>query len=328
MAAGFEYFTSADAGAPVLNRVAGSFVNVLDWVLQSKGGWDIAFTGTNLRAYRSQTGNRFFLRVDDTQARYARTRAYRNMTAISTGTNQFPTNAQATNINTWGITKSYYMLADTYANRYWGIRTNRYVIIVIEFGGYANPNVQVNYRTMFAFGDVPSLCEADSHSTILLAYPGADTAYPQLFQYIWPPLQYPQALGNNCYGAISGTPNGGVLSPGFGHTLPFPYSMAAAQEVGVAQSGRLHIGDIIGFANDTQVSSNTMYPRTRIPNLHQVYGPVRSVNNGLIPTIDLEEFTVAGKTYKTFAQQSSDAPVDSYSTDALLLQISDTDGAL
>ena len=80
-APGFEFFKSTDAGAPVLTGQVGKMIAVLDWVLVTKGGWAKAFTGTNLAAYRSNTGNRFYLRVDDTQTIFTRLRGYRAMTA-------------------------------------------------------------------------------------------------------------------------------------------------------------------------------------------------------------------------------------------------------
>lgn len=59
-------------------------------------GWEKPFSGTNLAVYRSPdvTGNRFFLRVDDSANYQARVIAYENMTDVNTGTGPFPTTAQ------------------------------------------------------------------------------------------------------------------------------------------------------------------------------------------------------------------------------------------
>lgn len=327
MAAGFEYFTSADSGAPTWNGAAGRAAAVLDWVLNTKGGWDIAFTGTNLRAYRSQTGNRFYLRLDDTQARYARLRAYRAMTAVSTGTNQFPTNTQAGNINTWGLVKGFSSGSD--ARRYWGIRTNRYIILIVEYGNQTVDSV--NHREFFVFGDVPSLCGSDSHSSIIQAMTGVDTGYPDLMGQVYGTMSPSASFGGGggATAAISGSPDGTVLSPNFGVVVPFGVGVDSGQEATIGKSGRMYIGDLVGLCKNTAAATDPgAYPRCRIPNLHQIWGPVRAVSNSNIPCVDLEEFTVGSKTYKCFMRYSNDPPGDFFSTDAMLLEITDTDGAL
>lgn len=49
-------------------------------------GWTKPFTGTNLAVYRAPAGNRFFLRVDDTNAQYMTVRMFETMTDVNTGT--------------------------------------------------------------------------------------------------------------------------------------------------------------------------------------------------------------------------------------------------
>ena len=79
-------------------------------------GWEKVFSGTNLAVYRSQNvmGDRRFLRVQDTGNVDARVIAYNNMTAVSTGTGPFPTNAQVSGGGYWP--KS--MEANAVAQRY------------------------------------------------------------------------------------------------------------------------------------------------------------------------------------------------------------------
>ena len=57
-------------------------------------GWTKEYSGTNLAAYRQGAGNRMYLRIDDTTTLTCRAVGYEVMTAISTGTNPFPTAAQ------------------------------------------------------------------------------------------------------------------------------------------------------------------------------------------------------------------------------------------
>lgn len=49
-------------------------------------GWTKAFSGTNLAVYRAPAGNRYYLRVDDTNAQYMAVRMFETMTDVSTGT--------------------------------------------------------------------------------------------------------------------------------------------------------------------------------------------------------------------------------------------------
>ena len=79
-------------------------------------GWQKVFSGANLAVYRSQSlqSDRRFLRVGDTSGQDARIGAYNNMTAVSTGTGPFPTNAQISGGGYWP--KS--ITADAVAQRY------------------------------------------------------------------------------------------------------------------------------------------------------------------------------------------------------------------
>jgi len=91
-------YTSTDAGAPQLTGQAGSLLALLRAVLvngYSTGatakaplGWTQEFSGTNKAVFRNNptTGSGYRLRIDDTQAREARMRAYTTMTNVDTGT--------------------------------------------------------------------------------------------------------------------------------------------------------------------------------------------------------------------------------------------------
>jgi hypothetical protein len=105
-------YSSADAGAPVLNGTAGSLVNVLDACLVTgfgalpAAGWGIAFTGANKRIYRSALGPRLYYRVQDDGTntgfaaqgeREARLKGSEAATGVDVQTNLFPTVAQLAN---------------------------------------------------------------------------------------------------------------------------------------------------------------------------------------------------------------------------------------
>lgn len=89
-----------DASAPVLNGTAGSLIAVLDACLvngygsKAALGWTKEFSGTNAAAYRAAGGTRRWLDVVETSTTQASLRGYGAMTALSTGTDPFPTVAQ------------------------------------------------------------------------------------------------------------------------------------------------------------------------------------------------------------------------------------------
>lgn len=66
-------------------------------------GWEKAFSGTNVAAYRPSdvTSTRMFLRVDDTGTTNARVVGYEAMTDVSTGTGRFPSSAQISGGGWW-----------------------------------------------------------------------------------------------------------------------------------------------------------------------------------------------------------------------------------
>jgi hypothetical protein len=122
-------------------------------------GWTAAFTGTNLTAYRAPSGNQLYCRIDDTGTTSARLVGYESMTDVNTGTNPFPTVAQAS--GGLFIDKS---------NSSTAIRT--YVIgnqtCFWLLTDYANNNV---FHPNI-FGDIPSFKSGDIWNTII----GASTA--------------------------------------------------------------------------------------------------------------------------------------------------------
>ncbi len=67
------------------------------------GGWEEVFSKTNVSVFRSvdPTGNRMFLRIDDTNALYARVVGYETMADVDTGTGAFPTPAQVAGGGYW-----------------------------------------------------------------------------------------------------------------------------------------------------------------------------------------------------------------------------------
>ena len=95
-------YQSSDTSAPALTGQVGSLIGVLDACLvngygsKAAAGWTKAFSATNKASYRQAAGNSFYLDVDDNAtggggAKEAGVRGYETMTAVGTGTNEWPT---------------------------------------------------------------------------------------------------------------------------------------------------------------------------------------------------------------------------------------------
>jgi hypothetical protein len=144
--------------------------------LMAPAGWAVAFTGTNLRAYRSLDvgSNRFYLRVNDTGTMDARVVGYETMTAISTGTNLFPTAAQVSGGGYWA--KSYVAGAEPIP---WAVFANsKRFLIGMAYGastGYGGPNYTI--LALHGFGDFSSWkSTADAYACMLCSQLGPVTS--------------------------------------------------------------------------------------------------------------------------------------------------------
>jgi hypothetical protein len=175
-------FRSTDASAPVLTGQAGSLVALLHAVLvagygagaQAAGaGWTSAFTATNKEAYRNSAtdGTGFYLNVDDTgtgnTAKEAFVVGFETMSAISTGTGQFPTSGQ---INLTGSAPAGALVcrksntADATARAWTIIADDTVVYVFIETGDVTSPTCAL----AFAFGDIFSYKSSDAYRCIII----------------------------------------------------------------------------------------------------------------------------------------------------------------
>ena len=118
--------------------------------------WTKPFTGTNVAAFKQGAGsNGMYLRVSDTTTAFARVKAFEVMTDISTGTGDFPTEAQATG------GKYFHKNAGTTINTtvgYW-------VIVATEKALFALIH-NANCPVLHFFGDFTSNKSGDIYNTI------------------------------------------------------------------------------------------------------------------------------------------------------------------
>jgi hypothetical protein len=166
-------FRSTDTSAPVLTGTAGDLVNLLDKCLcagygsKTAVGWTKSFTATNAAVFRMGGGNQFYLDVNDNgastgltggTAREAAVRGYEAMTAVATGTGDFPTTAQviAATAN-WRKSSS----ADATARAWFCAADDRSFILGIL------DNDVASRAKLYVFGDVYSLAAGDAYRTAI-----------------------------------------------------------------------------------------------------------------------------------------------------------------
>lgn len=140
--------------APTINPLVNS-VSYLGWLEE--------FSGTNQRDYRAGVGNRLYLSVNDNAvgaggAKEARASGFEAMTALGTGTGQFPTTAQVATLLTWR--KS--LTADATARAWLCLADERTFYLFVLTGDVAN-----TYYECY-FGDLYSMADSDLYAALII----------------------------------------------------------------------------------------------------------------------------------------------------------------
>lgn len=162
---GEQKVTAAAAGAVKYATTLpdGTYTGTIT-IKMAPAGWEKPFTFTNGAVYRSldPAGNRHYLRVDDTNAQFARVVGYESMSDGNTGTGPFPTAAQMNGGGYWP--KS---LNANSAAVAWSVAADSRIFYISTQGGYSS-NALWQVGSVRAFGDAVALRPAgDAFSTIL-----------------------------------------------------------------------------------------------------------------------------------------------------------------
>lgn len=116
--------------------------------------------GTNIASYRSDdvTGNRLYLRVDDTQANYCRLRGYSSITSLAsdTGNDPFPTDTQ--------LSGGAYLYKANSTSRAWTLVSDGKMIYF-----HCDASGGAGWAGGFAFGDLASYKASDPYGVCLTA---------------------------------------------------------------------------------------------------------------------------------------------------------------
>lgn len=132
-------------------------------VKMAPAGWEKAFAGTNLAAYRSQdvTGTRMFLRVDDTSVTNARVVGYESMSDISSGQGPFPSPVQMSGGGWWPKATA----AGATALAWTLVADSRFFLLHMQ----TTANAPGASGAVWAFGDFESLRSGDPYACVLMA---------------------------------------------------------------------------------------------------------------------------------------------------------------
>jgi len=248
-------------------------------IKMAPAGWEKVYTGTNLAVYRSLdlTSTRMFLRVDDTNAQFARVVGYEAMTDVNTGTNPFPSTAQmsgggywpkSVNSNTTAV--DWQVFADSKMFYYIPVsgrssQANYLIGVCRGFGDpiplRATPDPYLCCLNYSVTASTPSMCDqgfetnATSQTAIARNLTGLGTSTLHFSQaYMGAPISSEASGVTNRFGSFPGDVDGGlylckkVLIP-----TSFTYPRAELP-------GALHMPQSLGF--DT-FKANTVIPGTR-----------------------------------------------------------------
>lgn len=167
-------YKSSDTSAPALSGTTGSLISVLDACLvngygsKSAAGWSKAFSGTNRAAYQqgAASGADCYLDVNDAAAgtggaKEANVRGYETMSAVGTGTGDFPATAQVASPGLF-VRKS--ATADS-TSRGWLLLADDKTFHLFVLSGDS-----ANQYEMFSFGEIYSMKSADAYRVAIIAH--------------------------------------------------------------------------------------------------------------------------------------------------------------
>lgn len=182
-----QIYKSTDASAPTLNGTVGSLVALLDACLvngygsKAAAGWTKPYTATGQAVFRNSAvdGTGYYLNVNDNGPgtgtfREARMTGFTSMSAVGTGSGQFPTLAQL-GIGIGAVVCRKSTTADSTA-RAWTLLADTTVFYLITETG---DNVSPFGAFFFGFGDFYSYKANDTGRCMIIGQNNENTADPR-----------------------------------------------------------------------------------------------------------------------------------------------------
>lgn len=170
-------YRSTDASAPTLTGQVGSLLTLLDACLVNgygalaAAGWTKPFANSsNVGCYQNSAtdGTGFCLSVNDNGpgtggAREARMTGFQTLSAVATGTGQFPTSGQLA-IGTGAVVCRKSNTADTTARAWTVVADDTVFYLFTETGDFSSPT----QASGFVFGDIFSYKSSDPYRCIII----------------------------------------------------------------------------------------------------------------------------------------------------------------
>lgn len=214
-----------------MSGTVGSLIAVLDHALVTVGGWSKVYTGTNKAAYRAPVGGsaRHYLRVDDTNALFARLVGYEDMTDVDTGTGPFPTNTQ--------FAGGLYLVkssASGAAARTWIITVSDRLFHLWNVNSTDVPTDATAVANGFGmcFGEYKSVTTGDAYNSVLIASTSSSAtsgeamatqaAIGSVNSGHYSPRSYTQVSGAVAVGKMGDLIHGSSGAMGTTHTYSYP----------------------------------------------------------------------------------------------------------
>lgn len=214
-------FRSTDAGAPVINGIAGNgLVNLLDTCLVGTGiaygalpkkGWTKLFSGTNKGVYRTVDGVAYLRVVHDGSGtgglREALVRAAEGATDVDTLIDPFPSVAEAAdNLCVWRFTDT----LDTTARPWQLTADENWFILTVRFG--------TNFSDTYIFGKFSEIRSANSWpyviNTRLFANTANDGQAAQIFQSSYTGVSSAKLFAMRTVDGVSKSPRAAFITEG------------------------------------------------------------------------------------------------------------------
>jgi hypothetical protein len=189
-------------------------------------GWTKPYSGTNKAVYRQPNSPNYYLRVDDSNANHALSRAYATMSDVDTGTEPTPTVGQSangvhTNRSAAGV-KSWIVLAT---------QTNVYVMH--SYDSNSIHTSQSTYPGNLLFGNTRSLAPSDT--TPIFISGATDTTVTT--------VQFAR-LSDNTLAGVWHAKAGGVTYPGTGSLMA-----SLLPTTRLTGSGTTQFGGLVGVGS-------------------------------------------------------------------------------
>lgn len=253
--------------------------------------WTSPYTGTNLAVYRPPEGNRFSLRVDDTNTTYALVRAAESFNAVSSPTNSFPLTAQVGDTNCrWVKSNS----ADSTA-RSW-------ILLADSKRMYFFPmwNTSYSWRDVYIFGDMVSYMTNDGFATILSFSRSTSTTVTGSYNSVFAPQETTYVP----YIARSFIQLGGAQS------LTFAYRNTGAAH---QSPGHTNMTDYLPFPNpidnslvlrgicEYKENNTTLALRGKLPGIYFPYHQLPLIDGDVVTNVE----NLTNKTLMAISYQSS-----------------------